>query len=156
MLTAPLLLTGCGLSFPATPSRGVTVAVKVRRGAQHARTIILPIYIDGSGPYDFELDTGAAKSVVDTGIASRIGLVAVGPVPGGIDGVVSSRAAIEVEVPRWRLSRVALRPDTVIATSLSELNGHGNVDGLLGSDELSWFRSVTVDYQRSTITFTPG
>jgi hypothetical protein len=61
---------------------------------------------------------------------------------------------MEVEVmTRWRVDTVSLRPDTMIAASLPEQSGYHGVDGLLGSDELSWFRSVTTDHQRQVVTF---
>jgi predicted aspartyl protease len=44
--------------------------------------VIVPVYIDGTGPYEFALDTGAAKSVIEASLAARLGLREDGQVPG--------------------------------------------------------------------------
>ncbi len=36
--------------------------------------IIIPVGINGSGPYDFLLDTGCAKTIVDQKLADQLGL----------------------------------------------------------------------------------
>src|SRR3984885_15784296 len=36
--------------------------------------IIVPVSINGSGPYDFLLDTGCAKTIVDRRLADELGL----------------------------------------------------------------------------------
>lgn len=148
-------LASCGSSSGSrgAGNRGTTVPAKVLAGPSHARMVVVPVSIENHGPYLFALDTGAAKSVVDSSIAGQVGLPNEGSVPGGISGIASSEPATQVRVSRWSVANLNLAPDTAVAIPLTQHQPGSGVDGLLGSDELSKYRSVTVDYSAQTLTF---
>ncbi len=57
----------------------------------------------------------------------------------------SSRVPLAA-ITGWKLGRVPLAPDTVAVLDLSRTGG--SVDGLLGSDELRHFGTVTINFSR--------
>jgi predicted aspartyl protease len=129
------------------------VPAKVVTGTLHARMVFVPVYINGVGPYLFALDTGAAKSVIDTAVANHLGLPDKGPLPGGITGVTSSGPASQVAVDNWRVGSLTLPSETAVTVALPAHQGGSGLDGLLGSDELSRFRVVTINYSSPSVTF---
>ncbi len=104
----------------------------------------VPITIDGHGPLLFALDTGASDSVVDKGVASTLNLHQAGHVD--ISGVVGQRSVPLVKVGHWDAGSVRLPSDTLAVIDLAGPE-RGGLQGLLGSDVLSKFGTVTVDYR---------
>lgn len=105
---------------------------------------IVPVFVNGRGPYRFLLDTGSSTSSVSGKLASTLHL----PRTGGtaqIRGVVKGQKVPIVAIRGWKVGDVALTPDNVAV--LSPPSGTGSVAGLLGSDELRHFSAVTVDFR---------
>ncbi len=145
-----LAAAGCsGLTLDRSPSPG-TVHARVVSGAGGSRLLIVPVFISSSGPYDFALDTGAARSVVDSRIASQLGLPAFGTEQ-AVTGISGTSEAIRVRVSTWRVDSVTL-PSTTLLSLRLPAGGAPPLSGLLGSDMLSRFRTVTIDYDTGTIT----
>jgi len=149
LLLAILVGAGCSSPLLARPAPG-TVHARVVNGGGGSRLLIVPVFFAGHGPYDFALDTGAARSVVDSRLASQLRLASTGSEQ-TVTGVSGTSEAIRVRVSSWRVDAVSL-PDTTIL-SLRLPSGSGpSLAGLLGSDMLSRFRTVTIDYQGETVT----
>ncbi len=147
---ASLAVTACSsLTLDRSPSPG-TVHARVVGGAGGARLLIVPVFISSTGPYDFALDTGAARSVVDSRIASQLRLPATGTEE-PVTGVSGTSEAMRVRVSTWRVDSVTL-PSTTILSLRLPAGGTPPLSGLLGSDMLSRFRTVTIDYDAGTIT----
>lgn len=99
--------------------------------------------------FPFLIDTGASKSLLTPAIVRRLHLKSVGK-PHKFCGVAACTTARKVRLSRWSIGGVVL--PTVTAVS-SPLAGTGNVGaGLLGSDVLSKFGSVTIDYKNGLLT----
>ncbi|HYW25709.1 MAG TPA: retropepsin-like aspartic protease [Terriglobales bacterium] len=149
-LAALAVSTGCtSLSLDRSPAPG-TVHARVVDGAGGARLLVVPVYISSQGPYDFALDTGAARSIVDSRVASRLRLPTSGTEQ-TITGVSGTSEAARVRVTSWRVDTVAL-PDATILSLRLPSGGSPELSGLLGSDMLSRFRTVTIDYQTGAVT----
>jgi predicted aspartyl protease len=115
---------------------------------------LVPVYIDGQGPYSFALDTGASHSVIDVRLAEKLGLQEDGPAV-EMTGVVAASEAMPVVVSQWRVGDIRLPAHHLAALNLSELDRKTGIHGLLGSDILSRFGVITVDYQRQLLEFRP-
>jgi len=105
---------------------------------------LVPVYVNGHGPYAFLLDTGSSISSVSRQLAAGLSLPRTGKIA-RIDGVATTSRAPLVSITDWRLGRYRLAPEAVAA-----LNIPGNADsvaGLLGSDELRRFGEVTIDFR---------
>ena len=145
LAAAVLLLAGCGGSHTASAPKGqLDVAIKVlKHGAQVIA--LVPVTIDGKGPYTFALDTGASQSLVDSAVARDLGV----PKSGGshrVAGITNVTKVHTIEVKRWSVGDVRLPATTVVEANLPFGNASGGVQGLLGSDMLSLFDVVTIDY----------
>ncbi len=115
---------------------------------------LVPVYINGKGPYGFALDTGASMSVVDSGIARQLNLPDVGSAgeATGVGGMVEARL---VRVDTWRVGNVNLSSNTLSTINLPGANTERGLQGLLGSDVLSDFDVITVDYDRRVLILGP-
>jgi hypothetical protein len=152
MLAAAALTIAAGCTSPApigAPSPG-TVHARVVDGAGGARLLVVPVFFGGRGPYDFALDTGAARTVVDSRVVSQLRLPTTGS-DQAVTGVSGTSEAVRVRVSSWRVDSVALPDATVLSLRLPS-GGSPTLSGLLGSDMLGRFRTVTIDYQTGTIT----
>lgn len=153
-VAAASLLTACSsspssralptVSTSAHTSAAVkSVPIKVVRHGESALELV-PVYIDGHGPYVFVLDTGSSVSSVSKQLVTTLHLPLTGT-SSRISGVVTSKKVPLASIRNWKVGTVSLAPDRVIVLSNS-LPGGSTVKGLLGSDELSRFGSVTLDF----------
>ena len=152
MLAVAALAAVAGCTSPVldrSPSPG-TVHARVVDGAGGARLLIVPVFFSAQGPFDFALDTGAARSVIDSRVVSQLRLPTTGTEQ-AVTGVSGTSQAVRVRVTSWRVDAVALPDATVLSLRLPS-GGSPTLSGLLGSDMLSRFRTVTIDYQAGTIT----
>jgi predicted aspartyl protease len=137
-----------------------TVSLQFANGAGGV-LLFVPVTIHGQGPYDFVLDTGASRTVVDRQLAEQLGLSAV---PGIVQGsnVTGSVQASIVKLKDWRIGDIDA-PEVLAANvdlqqpdagPLREFVGD-RMHGLLGSDTLSTFGAVTIDYANGQLHLGP-
>ncbi|HEY0379683.1 MAG TPA: retropepsin-like aspartic protease [Pyrinomonadaceae bacterium] len=130
---------------PADASPG---AVEFKMAGPNDAAIIVPVKINGRGPYDFVLDTGATFTCLDAGFADELklpewkgsfGTVVVGPGGGGMK-------LLKVET-----LEVGNAKATGLAACSIDLNrmappGLG-IKGLVGLNFLKSYR-ITIDFQK--------
>jgi predicted aspartyl protease len=124
-------------------SRIVTAKIKV----DGLSMIIVPVSINGSGPYDFLLDTGAAKSMVDGRLASELALPQAGEKT--VVGALASMATSVVRVNSLSVAGASVSGGE-ICSSDSVATVSGKVRGVLGEDFLKNF-DLLVDYRHQVI-----
>jgi gag-polyprotein putative aspartyl protease/Aspartyl protease len=148
----PPTATGCtGATAQAGGGEKVPLTVSAVAG-QVAETV--DVCIGGQGPFPFVLDTGAGQSTIDAGLAHRLHLAAAGA-PSAFAGVGCTGAAQPVSVGAWSLDGVALAPQQLTAATLPQMGGKGEPVGLLGSDVLSRFGGVRIDFDAGALVL-PG
>jgi hypothetical protein len=141
---------GCGGSTPlAGGAAQVPITVSTVAG-QVAE--LVNVCIGGQGPYPFIIDSGAGESIIDAGLASRLGLAHDGPKT-EFEGVGCTGTAQPVNVSAWSVAGVALASQPLTAAKLPGFGGAGQPVGLLGSDVLSRFGAVRIDFKAQTLTF---
>jgi predicted aspartyl protease len=114
---------------------------------------LVPVYINGRGPLAFAVDTGASQSLVDEDVARKVGLEP-GDDIGHLKGIAGSAKGRELKVEEWRAGGVDLPADTI--ASMDGLNPDGeSIDGLLGSDVLSRWGRVAIDYDNDVLLLDP-
>jgi predicted aspartyl protease len=157
LLTAALAACSISLATPeqagqtTTSGKTTTVRVSILRGAGGSTLIEAPVYINSHGPFHFIIDTGASVSVIDTTVADQLGLTVVGSGQ-PVSGVGGVETATPVQVTTWRLGGLKLPSATVVKGSLPGAEHGQGLQGLLGSDILSRFGEVTVNYSAATFT----
>jgi hypothetical protein len=148
----PPAAAGCtGATAQAGGGERVPLTVSVVAG-QVAETA--DVCIGGQGPFPFVLDSGAGQSTIDAGLAHRLHLAAAGA-PSEFSGVGCTGAAQPVSVGAWSLDGVELAPQQLTAATLPQMGGKGEPVGLLGSDVLSRFGGVRIDFDPGALVL-PG
>jgi predicted aspartyl protease len=114
--------------------------------------VLVPVYINGAGPYRFVLDTGATLTCVDEELAERLQL----PKPVGMlgygasvgeTGTVGLHTIDTIKVGSASATRL-----TACALDLQRMEKVGlTVDGLLGLNFLKSFK-VTLDFERKVLS----
>ena len=143
---------GCS-GATAQPGGGekVPLTVSVVAG-QVAETV--DVCIGGQGPYPFVLDTGAGQSTIDAGLARRLHLSSAGPAT-EFAGVGCTGTARPVTVASWSLDGLPLSAQQLTAATLPQMGGKGEPVGLLGSDVLSRFGGIRIDFNAGALVL-PG
>jgi predicted aspartyl protease len=149
------------LLSPGPQVAGAGVPLQIIKDPTGSVLALVSITIQDQGPYTFVLDTGASRTVIDRPVVDSLHLEPVPAVPIATD-VSGAVEATVVRVAQWRLGDVDLPGAVVAGIELSGPNAPGlqqvlgrRVDGLLGSDVLSGYGAITVDYARSTLILAP-
>ncbi len=115
--------------------------------------IVANVCIDDEGPFPFLVDTGGSTSLVDSSLARRLHLALVDG-PRIVSSFTCKRQISFASVSRWSVGNTTLLPQTVdVGTVQSPVLP--NLDGVLGSDTLSSFGAVRIDYRQQTLTLGP-
>ena len=107
-----------------------------------------------SKPFYFLVDTGASVTLIDSTIATSLGLAAIGA-PGKTTSIGCSAPVQPVALADWSIGGQAL-PGSLIPSQRTELAGKkiGGIPlaGLLGADLYYLYGTVTVDFRNATMT----
>lgn len=158
-LVVLLALTACSIHIGSasaggsgTSTNGTTEAIKVVHGQNGATMVLLPVTINGKGPFTFALDTGASTSLIDRPLARQLNLPQNGA-PQPIAGVSGKEQAVPVKVSAWRVgAKIQLPPSTVASANLFASQRSSGMQGLIGSDIWTQFGKITIDYSAQTLT----
>jgi hypothetical protein len=110
------------------------------------------VCINGRGPYPFVIDSGAGESIIDAHLAATLGLSHVGS-SSEFAGVGCEGKSQPVRMKSWSVAGVPLSTQTMLAATLPDFGVPGQPVGLFGSDVLSRFGAVRVDFAAQTLTF---
>ncbi len=113
---------------------------------------LVNVCINGKGPYPFVIDSGAGESIIDAHLAATLHLAHVGK-SSEYSGVGCTGTGQPVDLKTWSVAGVALSPQTLTAATLPDFGTPGQPVGLLGSDVLSRFGAVRIDFVAQTLTF---
>jgi len=149
------------LSTAGTPQGEQTVKIEVvATSARPTRQTLalVPVFIDGHGPLPFALDTGASRSLISATLAAQLHLPARGSA-GMLQGVTGDASAENFAVSSWRAGTITLPPSMIAAIGSPAAGAavtklHGPV-GLLGSDVLSRYGKIAIDYDKGLLVLDP-
>jgi hypothetical protein len=118
-----------------------------------AAEIAVGVCVAGQGPFTFLVDTGAATTVVDSGLATRLHLTSIGEkIQNHTFGC--NRELSFVSPPGLSVGGVALNPQPITTGTLASPEVP-RLQGLIGADILSRFGAVRFDFDHQTITVGP-
>ncbi|HYE86509.1 MAG TPA: retroviral-like aspartic protease family protein [Vicinamibacterales bacterium] len=141
---ATLLLS----ALPAAAGAGDTAVTPI--DLLEDGSLVVPVTINGAGPYRFVLDTGSSRTVISTRLAVILRLQTLSA---SMMVTPSGRTAALIV----RLDGLAIggRPAVNVSAAVAPHNRYAAgqaVDGLIGQDVLG-HAVYTIDYQRRTVTW---
>jgi hypothetical protein len=129
-----LCLTRCSAAVAGGQSNGFDIHFKLLCGS----LILVPVTVNGSGPYDFVLDTGTSTTSIDPKLAAQLALPWVGRTTQY--DVQSSSAVPMAHATELGLGGAKVQNLSVLVESMAGLNYFdGKVRGVLGENFLSRF-----------------
>jgi predicted aspartyl protease len=140
--------TGLGTASPGRAHAASTAPLVVLK-ARDGETLALARVVVRGRAYPFLIDTGSSKTLVDTALARQLHLKTVGR-PIKVTGVGCSETASKVRLSRWSIGGQPL--PNIVATSSMIAGAGGKAFGLLGSDVLSHFGAIGIDYAHGELT----
>lgn len=140
---------GCPRSRPAPGGPSVLKVRIVRLGK--GAVALAGVCIEGAGPFPFLIDSGSARSVIDTQLSLRFHLRRIGA-PEQAAGVGCSATVVPRQVSSWAVGGAILKPQALVSASLPKLDASQPLAGVIGSDVLSRFGSVRIDYRTQTMS----
>ena len=148
-LKAASLLLAASAAPAQAPDPAPPAEDNIAIGADKRLRMTVPISIDGKGPYEFLIDTGAERTVISSELARELSL------PAGKSAMMHSMSGSgEVQtviIPQLQVSKNEVRG--IHAPALKEM--HIGASGMLGIDTLQAQR-VTFDFERQKMTVTPS
>lgn len=156
-LLAGLLLCSCAVvggsvsKAPEEVGEG-QVGMEVFSDPTGSTILMVPVFFGDAGPFQFVLDTGASRTVIEPGLVDELGLSRGSDAAGtGIGGGEFNASTVEVEA--WRIGEVELQARTIVTADLPSVPAQGpQFRGLLGSDVLAGFGVVEIDYDEQILT----
>jgi hypothetical protein len=146
---------GC-TGFVALPTGGYKIPITFSRFGDGMAAAVMSanVCIDGRGPFPFIIDSGAAQSVVDRALATRLHLPDTGKAE-VLYGLGCRAPMKPVTVASWSVGGLPLSPQALGSREVPDFGKPGEPMGLLGSDVMSRFGAVRFDFEAQTMTF-PG
>lgn len=162
--------TGAGHVAPARPAAGRTPAVSEHQAAPRrtrldSTTVVVPmqlgsgrpvvqVRINGQGPFDFILDTGAGTTVIDSALAADLGLASAGADSVGDPRNPHAVAVERTEADSLQLGGLLAAGVPMVSFDIRRMLGQ-RYGGVLG---LPVFAPVlvTLDYPRGVVRLTRG
>lgn len=142
----PVRTTGASSAVSTTRSENRALEVDLRVVSGPGGVFAFAdVFIRGKGPFAFTVDTGASRSVVDWDLVKRLGIETIGE-PIEVTGITCRGQARKVRLRGWRVGDVPLPRAAIQTIDMPEPSDGTAIDGLLGSDILSRFGAVTVNY----------
>lgn len=158
---AAVLLAFVGCVETGAPDRTEVTAdtgetgVPIRLAGPGGAALLVPVRINGRGPYDFVLDTGATLTCVDAALADSLGLPgATGQrgIGAGIQGRPGSMRLVEID--SLSIGNARAEGLTGCALDLAQIRSMGiETRGLVGLNFLTSFR-VTLDFAADRLILT--
>jgi predicted aspartyl protease len=127
------------------------VEIKIQLGGPSKPVVLVPVLVNGKGPYQFALDTGAGQTVVSSELAKELVLD-----PGEKKEALGAGGKVSVSLSK--VNSIAVEsakledlPVVIADLSLLRLAVGGKLDGVLGYNYLKKFK-VTIDYPKGKLS----
>jgi hypothetical protein len=133
--------------LPPTPAAGGVTRISFVTGSP----VLVSARINGAGPVNLILDTGADRTMVSPSVLSRFGISTENAPRALIKGVTGTSYGEAVWVESVEVGEAKAGPLLIIAHDV----GLAAAEGLLGRDFLSLFH-VTIDSKEQVVTLSPN
>lgn len=118
----------------------------------HIGRVVVPVTINGRGPFRFIVDTGANHSTISPGLARELGLKPA-EVPSIIlDGITGTAQVSFVTIDRLQAGELTIESTALPVVWAPVMAG---ADGILGAAGITE-KSLLIDFQRNRVTISRG
>jgi predicted aspartyl protease len=118
-------------------------ATPFERGEQGG--VIVPVMLNGQGPFRFLLDTGSTHTTLSERVADKLGAPPIAQAPVGSAAGWSMQLVVRLDTLRLGPHRVSGLLPSVLP--LDAIDPTGTIDGVIGQDVLASLH-YTIDYRR--------
>lgn len=128
----------------------MSTEVAFKTGGPAKPVILVPTFVNGKGPFEFALDTGASLTVVSAELARNLG-VAAGEAKAGM----GAGGTVQVSISKVDSVRIGSAELPNLQVAIADLNALSlaaglKLDGIIGFNLLKGFQ-VTIDYPRGLL-----
>jgi hypothetical protein len=142
------------LAFLVAPARAGAAERDVPYREVWGYAVVVPVQIDGQGPFPFLLDTGTTSTVIRVDLAARLGLAAATPV--AVTTATGTRTAALARLGSLGFGPAVLEDVEVVVHDMPAVRqGDADLMGILGQNVLSEL-SFTLDHRRRRLVFGPA
>jgi predicted aspartyl protease len=113
----------------------------------HIGRVIVPVMINGRGPFRFIVDTGANHSTISPGLVQTLGLQPSEEASIVLDGITGSAQVTFVKVDRLQAGEMTIEGTALPVVSADVMSG---ADGILGAAGFTT-KSLMVDFQHNRV-----
>jgi predicted aspartyl protease len=138
-------------SAPTVCDQGISAPVDVKKDFQGNTLVLVSVTLEGQGPYVMALDTGASKTLLDRSVVAKLQLPVAGP-PQEFSGIGGKQQATPVRIGAWNIGQIKLPASEIASIALGDTQRSVGIVGFLGSDLMSRFGLVSIDYNNNTLT----
>jgi len=158
-LTAFGFVPSASAQTKAPPAKEEAKPIIVKMQMLPSRHFLVKVKIEGKGPYNLILDTGAPLTIITTRLAKDVGLIKKNAPSGfslfgGVNQITIDKLEVG-ELVTAKTNAVVMDHPTVDAISNAFLKEHGPIDGIVGFPFFARY-AMTVDYQKKELSFTPN
>jgi predicted aspartyl protease len=118
----------------------------------HIGRVVVPVMINGQGPFRFIVDTGANHSTISPGLVRELGLTPAEAPSITLDGITGSARVSFVRIDRLQAGELTIESTAVPVVWASVMAG---ADGILGAAGINE-KSLLIDFQRNRVTISHG
>lgn len=145
MRIVPVVALSLLVCLPAATARSGDVALSIRPSG----AVLVPVEIDGRGPFTFLLDTGSSHTVLAGELAGRLTLPVVAKAR--VLSAAGAEMGLVVSVRRMDVGTAGVEGLLPSVVSLARLRDREpGIEGVLGQDFLAQF-DYTLDYRRKRL-----
>jgi predicted aspartyl protease len=137
------------------PGDRSAISIPFRLASPEQPLMLLPVFVNGRGPFQFVVDTGTSRTTLSFELARKLGIVAIGDrhgTGGGGDVRILSGTADSLAVGKASVDNLSIG----VGEFLSRLSAAAGAkfDGIIGDNFLNQFE-VTIDYPRNIVDLRP-
>src|SRR5229473_6167167 len=118
----------------------------------HIGRVVVPVMINGRGPFRFIVDTGANHSTISPGLARELGLTPTQAPSIVLDGITGRAQVSFVTIDRLQAGDLTIEGTQLPVVWASVMAG---ADGILGAAGIKE-KSLLVDFQRNRVAISRG
>jgi predicted aspartyl protease len=144
----PAESTPTSLELPPVPSLEEDPLFASPTTRDHIGRVVVPVRINGQGPFRFIVDTGASHSTISPTAASALGLTASSVSSIVLDGITGSTTVSAVTIDKLETGALSLQRTAMPVVWVPVLAG---ADGILGAAGLT-SQSLLVDFEHNKVS----